>query len=243
MSKKRLFYYPAVAYTALLVCVWLLSWGVGVASLLRNGGDALPTLAGAEGVRWAVRSALPSVDSLPWGAIVVFVISVGLFVGSGMVRSARAVARGQAGSFVEKRAWISAAITLFLYLLLLFACTVYPWNLLLGVTGDYTTAPVWQGRVILCFTGVFFVTAVYGFIYGNYRSLLDIACSVGNAFAFFAPAFVALLPAAGVIYSAGYAGFFDMFGITTPATAAFAYILYFFPFFYVLFLGYREWDK
>lgn len=243
MNNRRLLYYPAVFYAAILLCVWLLSWVMGVASLLRGGGAEVAPLVSAEGLRWAVRSASDTIDNAPWAAIMLFVTSIGLLWGSGMARSARAVLCGGSLSFVERRAWVSALVALLLYTLLLFLCTVSPWNLLLGVTGNVLTSPLMQGRAILAFAGLLFVTSVYGFMYGNYRSVVDVACSVGDAFSLFAPAFVAVLPATGIVPCAGYAGVLDLLDVTPQGAAVAADVIYLLPFLYTLYFCYREWKK
>lgn len=243
MNNRRLLYYPAVIYVAILLCVWLLSWVMGAVTLLRGSGAEVAPLVSAEGVRWAVRSASATIDNAPWAAIMLFVTSAGLLWGSGMARSARAFLHEGSLSFVERRAWVSALVALLLYVLLLFLCTLSPWNLLLGVTGNILTSPLMQGRVILAFAGLLFVTSVYGFMYGNYRSVVDVACSVGEAFSLFAPAFVAVLPATGIIPCAWYVGVLDLFGVTPQGAAVAADVVYFLPFLYTLYFSYREWKK
>ncbi len=240
MSNRRLLYYPAVAYTALLAGVWFLSWVMAVANLLREGGAEVVPLVSAEGLRWAVRSAMVSIERVPWGSIMLFVMSMGLIAGSGMVRSARAVMRGASLTFIERRAWLSAGIALLFYLLLLFACTLYPWNIFMGVTGSLIASPIMQGGAIITFVGLLFVTAVYGFVYGNYRSMVDVARSVGEAFSLFAPAVVALLPASGIVPCAEYAGILSLLGITAHNASVATDIIYLLPFLYILYYCYRS---
>lgn len=236
MNNRRTLYYPAVAYLLLLVCVWLFSWLVGVVDLLRVAHSGILSLVSAEGVRWALRSASQSVNSAPWAAIMLFTASLGLLAGSGLVKSARGVLRGASLTFVERRAWSMAAIAFVLYLLLLFVCTVYPWNILLGVTGDFYTSTIVQGRGILSFAGVLFVAVAFGFIYGNYRSLIDVLRSVGAAFSRFSPALIAVLPASGIMPCASYSGALTLLEITPQDAAVLADILYLLPFVYIMFV-------
>lgn len=236
MNKSTYFYYPVVAYVMLLLCVWLLSWVMGVVALLTGDVTSLFSLVSAEGLRWAVRSASMMLDDVPWATIMFFVTSIGLLVGSGMVRSARAVFRGSSLSYVEHRAWLSAALAFVIYITLLFICTIYPWDFLLGVTGGFYASPLLQGRMFLFFVGVLFVAVVYGFIYGNYRSVTDVARSVGNAFSLYAPAIVALLPAAGIIPCAERAGLLSLLGVTEQGAAVFSDIMYLVPFMYIMLL-------
>ncbi|MBQ8269691.1 MAG: AbgT family transporter [Bacteroidaceae bacterium] len=243
MSNRRLLYYPAVAYTVLLAGIWLLSWVMAVVNLLHEGGAEVVPLVSAEGLRWAVRSATASIENIPWGAIMLFVTSMGLLAGSGMVRSARALMRRESLSFIERRAWLSAAVALLLYLFLLFVGTVYPWNIFMGVTGSFIASPIVQGGAIIAFVGLLFVTAVYGFVYGNYRSMVDVARSVGDAFSLFAPALVALLPASGIVPCTEYTGLFLTLDIAPQCVAVAADIIYLLPFLYTLYFCYRSWGE
>lgn len=234
LSNRRLFYYPAVFYTALLLLVWLLSWAVGIAGLALGYDASMNSLVSAEGLRWAVRSAQGTIDSAPWGVIMLFVCSLGLLTGSGMVKSARKFLKGGALAINERRAWLFALIAAAVYLLLLFVCTLPPWNLLLGVTGDLYASPLVQGRVIICFIGLFIVAASFGFIYGNYRSLIDIARSLGTAFSLYAPALLAVLPATGIMPCVEFAGFLPLLHIDAVDVAVVSDIIYLLPFLYVM---------
>lgn len=236
MNKRRRLYFPVVLYLFLLLSVWLLSWFMGVVALLCDGETGLFSLVSAEGVRWALRSAWASVDSAPWAAILFSLSSLGLLVGSGMVRSASGVLRGGSLNFVERRAWLMALFALALFLLILFACTLYPWNILLGVTGEFSTSIVVQNGSMLLFAAVLFVTVVFGFVYGNYRSVVDVLHSLSAVFSFFAPALIAVLPASGILPCVEYAGFLSLLGVTEQGAALLSDALYAFPFLFMLLL-------
>lgn len=233
-TDKRLFYYPAVLYTALLLLVWLLSWAVGVAELALGRDATMHSLVSAEGVRWAVRSAVASVDSAPWGVIMLFISSLGLFMGSGIVKSVKKLLAGGSLALNERRAWLFAIVTTMLYVLLLFFSTLPPWNVLLGVTGDISASPLVQGYIILLFLGVFILTASYGFIYGNYRSMVDIARSVGAAFSLFAPALLALLPATGIVPCMEFAGLLSVANLSSADAEVVADVIFLLPFVYMI---------
>ena len=119
-------------------------------------------------------------------------------------------------------------------MMLLFVCTLPPWNLLLGVTGDLYASPLVQGRVIICFIGLFIVAVSFGFIYGNYRSLIDIARSLGAAFTLYAPALLAVLPATGIMPCVEFAGFLPLLHIDVADVAVVSDIIYLLPFLYVM---------
>ena len=232
MNNNRRLYYPAVLYAASLLLLWLLSWVMGVAGLLMGNEALSRSLVSAEGVRWVVRSASASLDAAPWATIMLIVLSVGLLSGSGMVKSAAGMLRRGAMSINEKRAWLFALPAAVTCLLLLFAVTVSPWNMLLGVTGNFYTSPLLQGWVFVAFLLVLFVTSVYGYIYGNYRSLPDIARSMGAACSFYAPALLAVVPATGIVPCIEYMELLPQ----GDNLAVFADVLYLLPFVYVTLL-------
>ena len=234
MNNRRL-YYPAVAYLLLLVGVWLLSWLLGVVALLSGAHSDVFSLVSAEGLRWALRSATESINSAPWAGILLFVTSAGLLAGSGVVKSVRGLLRGGSLAYVERRAWSMAALAFFLYLFLLFVCTFYPWNILLGVTGSFGTSTIVQGGAIILFLGLLFVTSIFGFIYGNYRSVVDIMRSVGSSYSLFAPALVAVLPASGIIPCAEYADILSILDVSLQEVAFFTHVMYLLPFVYIIF--------
>ncbi len=238
MNKKtancRIFYYPAVVYMCMLLFVWLLSWVFGLFELAFGKNVAIHSLVSAEGLRWAVRTAKHTIDTVPWSVIMLFLFSVGLLTGSGMLKSICKVVERRQLAYNEQRAWIFALIAAGVYMLLLFICTLPPWNTLLGVSGNVYASPLVQGYIIIVFFALFFITSTFGFIYGNYRSFIDIARSLGAAIAMYAPAIVALLPATGIVPCMDYAGLLDLLHVTPADAAVVSDVIYLFPFLYMM---------
>lgn len=231
---RRFLYYPAVFYVGLLLLVWLLSWLGSVAELALGKSLVTQSLLSASGIRWAVRTALHTIDAAPWAVIMLAISSVGLLTGSGIVKSGKKLLAGGKLALNESRAWLFACLAVVLYVLALFVCTLSPWNLLLGVTDDIYASPLAQGYIIICFMGVSLVATSFGFIYGNYRSLIDIARSVGGAFSLFAPALVSVLPATGIMPCVEFAGLLSVLHIEQADAAVVSDVLYLLPFVYVL---------
>lgn len=242
MNNRRLLYYPVVIYVLLLLLVWFFSWVAGIVALATGIDTSINSLVSAEGLRWSVRCAISSINAAPWGLIMLFVISVGLLAGSGMSKSILKVLRGTAMSRNERTAWLLAFIVLAVYVVFIFLSIMSPWNILLGVTGDIYTSPLVQGGAILIFLGLLAITSIFGFINGNYRSVVDVSCSVGSAFSFYAPALLAVVPATGILSCADYTGFIS----TTVSPVMYSiifYTIYFFPFLFVFFCGRRTKDR
>ena len=233
MSNCRAYYFPLPAYLLLLLMVWVGAFFVDLVQLL--SGAALPSssLVSAEGVRWALRSALPSINALPWGTIMMLVATCGLLRGSGLTKVLSRLLCLRALTVSEKRALIFSATVAICYILLLYMSAVAPWNILSGVTHEAALSPLVQGWVLLLFVGVLFLALIYGFIYGNYRSMMDVVVSTAGTFVLFIPAIMALLPASGIVPCLQYAGVQSIFGIPWEVLTA---ILYLLPFVYVMVL-------
>ena len=243
MSDRRTYYYPAIFYAVILVMVWGMSWLNSIIAMFVGGGEKFMSLVSAEGLRWAVRNSSIVLNELPWGTVMLVIAIVGLLRGSGLKRALGHLFFSGALSPNERRAIFFVAIALLLCVLLLFAVTIAPWQLLMAVTGELGGSPLIQGWLPLLSFIVFVVSLVYGFIYGNYRSLLDLVCSVGDTFVISVPALLALIPAAGIVPGIEYMELFGYFGVSGEDVDVFADILYSIPFLYIILLRMLERDR
>ena len=233
MNKKRAYYYPVSIYLLVLLMVWIGSFFVDVAQMLSGGSHVNSSLLSAGGIRWAVRNALPAINALPWGIFTLSVVMLGLSRGSGLANALSRLARFRRLSGAEVRAFAFSLALMVCYLLLLYMSTSSPWNLLSGVSEDSSLSPIVQGRVILLFFGVLLMSLIYGFIYGNYRSVMDIFTSAADAFKLFVPAFLALIPASGIVPCLQYAGVESVLGLSWDVINVTLYLL---PFIYLILL-------
>ncbi len=232
MNNRRASYYPVLIYTAALALVWLASLLAGIFQLVSDSNFDGNSLLSAPGLRWAVRNALPSIDAAPWGTALMLIAIAGLLRGSGILRLLSRLMRTGRLTKNEKRASLFALAALLSYSALLYFATVAPWNLLLGVTGELSLSPVMQGWLILLFTGVLFVSLVYGFVYGNYRSMSDVVVSAGDLFALSVPALMAMIPASGLVPCLQYTSLLDVGNAEG--------MIYALPFLYVAVLNMRH---
>lgn len=230
MNNNRAYHYPFPTYLLLLLMVWVGAFFVDLVHLL--SGTALPSssLMSAEGVRWALRSALPSINALPWGIIMMLVATCGLLRGSGLTKVLRRLFCLRSLTVSEKRSLLFSIPVAMCYILLLYMSAVAPWNILSGVTHEAALSPLVQGWALLLFVGVLLVSLIYGFIYGTYRSMMDVVVSTGNTFVLFIPAIMALLPASGIVPCLQYAGVHSICGVPWETISATLYLL---PFIYV----------
>lgn len=236
MNNRRANYYPLLAYLLLLLMVWIGAFFADVMQLLF--GAELPTssLISAEGVRWALRTALPSIGAVPWGMVMLLVATYGLLRGSGLVKVLVRLVCLRRLTLSEWRALLFSLAATVCYVALLYMSAVAPWNILSGVTHEPALSPLLQGWVLLLFIGTLFVSLIYGFIYGNFRSIMDVVVSTADTFVLFIPAIMALLPASGIVPCLQYAGVQQASDMLWSIIET---VLYMLPFLYVLFMEIR----
>jgi p-aminobenzoyl-glutamate transporter AbgT len=234
MNKKRAYYYPVSIYLLVLLMVWIGSFFVDVAQMLSGGSHVNSSLLSAGGIRWAVRNALPAINALPWGIFMLSVVMLGLLRGSGLASALCRLVRFRRLSGSEVRAFAFSLALIVCYILLLYMSTSSPWNLLSGVSEDSSLSPIAQGKVILLFFGVLLMSLIYGYIYGNYRSVMDVFTSTADVFKFYVPAFMALIPASGIVPCLQYAGVDSIIGLPWDVINVTLYLL---PFIYQTILG------
>lgn len=230
MNNRREYYYPVVGYALLLALVWLCSWLADIAATFMGGSLGVASLVSSEGVRHALRNAMPSLNSLPWGTIVMAISAYGLLKGSGLISLCSHIAKRQKLTRNEVRSLLFSAVALSLYAAMLYAATLAPWNMLCGVTGSLVNSPLMNGMPALLFLGTLVVAAVYGFMYGNYRSSLDVASSLGGSFPLFVPALLALLPASAIVASVDYMGLFALLELDDTERNMIVAVFYLIPF-------------
>lgn len=231
-DRKR--YYPVVVYTVLLLLVWVVSLANDLLQLFHGNTVWDNSLISAGGVRWAVRNALPSIAAAPWGVVVVSLAIAGLLRSSGITAMLSHLFTRFSLSKSELRALLFSLLALLPYSIMLYMATVSPWNMLQSVTGDISISPVGQGWLFLLFIGVLFVSLIYGFIYGCYRSLLDAVVLTGDTFAFAIPAVISIIPASGIVPCLQYIGAFDYMGFAQETQTICEWVLYALPFVYLL---------
>jgi hypothetical protein len=234
MNRKGVFYFPLLLYLFLLLSLWLLSWFFGVLQLVFNSTFVVGNLITAEGMRWALRSSLNVVDSAPWGVAMLSVVTYATLAASGLLRLAGDIFSGRMLAANQRRAVAVAAIMLLLYLLLLFACTVAPWNFLLGASYNISVSPIARGWLLLLFIAVLSVSLSYGYVYGNFRSIIDILQGVEENVRIFIPAFLSMLPAVALLSCMHYMAVFELMNLNVATVCTIENVVYAFPSLFVL---------
>ncbi|MBQ3188900.1 MAG: AbgT family transporter [Bacteroidaceae bacterium] len=207
MSKNRYTYYLILLYVVVLVGMWPLSWLASVFGFLFDGVNHFESLISPEGVRWALRTAMRSLSSAPWAVSVLCVASLVLLHVSGLAKACYKLFSGGALSPITRRALLMACVTLLLCLTVLFMGVSMPARMLLGVTPELLLSPLARGWLLLLFLVVLTVSVVYGTMCGVFRSSYDVVHGVCNGVVAFVPAFIAFVPASGIVPCVEYCGF------------------------------------
>lgn len=235
MSSKREHYYPVAGYVLLLAAVWLISWIMDIAAMFTGSDFGVESLVSGEALRWMMRNAMPMLNGIAWGEIMLGIAALGLLQGSGILTALLHLIKDKKLTKIERRSLLFSASALLVYAVLIYVMTLSQWNILLGVTGELENSSFASGLCILIFCGVLAVALIYGFMYGNYRSPVDAICSAGTAFARFVPAMIALIPASAVVASISYIGIFDMWGLSGYEANIIVAVFYSIPFLHIIF--------
>lgn len=227
MNKWNGRYFPVLLYSLLLVAIWVSSWIMGIAGLLSSGVQRNESLLSAQGVRWALRSATDSLEAAPWGAAVLCVVALGLLYGSGLLETLALVTRRKPLSHNRKMAAIMSLLLFLSCAVLVLLCTFSPWNILTAATSGILSSPLAVGFLPLFFVVVLAVAAMHGAVSGYYRSFSDVLDGVCRLFSLFLPAFVAMIPASGLLPCLSYVGVGEFAVYVEP-------LLYAFPFIFLL---------
>lgn len=231
MNRIRSHSLPVVLYILLLMAVWLCSWVSGIVSLF-VGEDVDFALASTDGVRWFLRTSADSISSLPWGVIVLLLISTGLFSSCGLPQLLLRMAYGHR-SVRSRRALWAAFIAFVVVVLPLLSGTFYPLSLASGIDGSFVTSPMASGALFVLFVVALFVSVAFGVVYGTFRSVADVADAACCHIRLHASSLVALVPAALLLASLDY---MELSFMQSPIVVSVVkYALLLFPFAYSLF--------
>ncbi len=236
MNRKNIPYYPLILYISLLLVAWLFSWLFGVLHLVDNSSE-IKSLMTAEGIRNAVRSSSDIVNAAPWGSAMMFIVSMGMLYSSGLFGLICDIVSFRRITINQRRAGYMSLLILLLYLIVLVMSVISPWRLLMSVTDDVSVSPLARGWLLLLATAVFSVSGIYGYVYGNFRSIMDVMRGIGKSAVFFIPALMAMLPATALLSSLQYMGVFEFFGVSSCFSGYLSDFVYIFPYFFLIPIG------
>lgn len=225
MNKKKIAYFPVCLYSLLLVVIWVASWISGIVGLLSSGVQRNGPLLSVSGVRWALRTAVDSLEAAPWGSMALCVAALGLLYGSGFVETVSLLFTRKTLSHNRRSALVMSFVLLLMWIVILLLCSVAPWHILAGVTMDFSSSPLVVGWQPLMFVVVLSIAVMHGAVSGYYRSCLDVLDGVCRTFNYFLPAFIAVIPASGVVPCLVFAGVLPSDGMLLGALGLLLYLL------------------
>lgn len=206
MNKKKLRYLPVAIYTLLPAVLWVYSIAANIVSLLASDKSRLTDQPSID-IRWFLSASTESISSLPWGEIILILMCASMIKTCGLPAAIRRVCSRQMSSKRTQSAFVSAGITLFLAIALLLAATIYPWNLLYSITGQFEGSPLGEGWAIVLFTMTAATTIVFGIVSGAYRNTEEIIKGISQLTATHAHSLISLIPAALFIGMSNHLGY------------------------------------
>lgn len=212
MNRRKLANLPIAIYSLLPPLLWLYSLIDGLLSLLLGDGEML-VLSSSLGIRWFVASSVEAISSVPWGKIILILAMIGLVDRCEVLHVARKLVGGGSLSMRMRRALLSAFAAALLCLFALVVATIYPLNISNSITGVLFDSPLFKGWLFLLFGALFFVTVVFGIVYGSFRNVDDVVEAMCSRLRFHTASLLALLPAALFMATVGHMGMavFDIF--------------------------------
>ncbi len=195
MNKKKLRYLPIIIYTLLPAILWIYSVTANIISLLASD-KSTQTDEPSISIRWFLSSSAESISSLPWGGIMLILMSAGMLQTSGLIQSTLHACRKQVRSKRTRSALISAGIAFALSISLLLVAALQPWSLFSSITGGFTDSPLQDGWLLLLYLMTAATTIVFGIVAGTYRSVDDIIKGASHRIALHAHSLISLIPAA-----------------------------------------------
>ena len=170
---------------ALALCSWIGSiYGLG----------EVQSLLSAEGIRWVLGHVVENyVQSPVLGMVLILFMGLGIVRRSGLYDAARRFSgRNKLVSKKERRALTLAIGVGVIYLVVLAASMLLPWNLYWNITGGWLHSPFSKGLVYLLSVGIGLVGMVYGYVSDSFRRLSDVVEGMSSLIAERAFCFVSL---------------------------------------------------
>lgn len=230
MSKNRVrLWHPAIVYLMLLVIVILASWIGSIVEMKYSVGNSrlmLRSILGVPGIRWAVRSAAGCLNDAPIGNALMLFMAIGVGRGSGLFR---AIDHTSILSPKERTALLISMAVLALYICLIVLGIFAGSHLLLGITGNLTGSPLYEGFMFLLMLAVALPAIVFGLSTDTFRTAYDCVEAFSSIIKPFAEFLITMLVAAQLLTALTYSGIDRYIGLTDDSTRIVSFIIYWLP--------------
>jgi len=220
---------PVIVYFILLLAVILASWIGSIVEMKHLGGNSglvIRSVLGVPGIRWAVRSAADCLRDAPIGNALMLFMAIGVGKGSGLFRAVRHTA---ILSPKERTALVISMAVLALYVCLIILGIFAGSHLLLGITGNLTGSPLYEGLMFLLMLAVALPSVVFGLSTDTFRTAYDCVEAFSSLLKPFAEFLITILIAAQLLSAISYTGFDSMIGLTGRSMRVVSFIVYWIP--------------
>ena len=216
----------SVLFFLLTLALVLFSW---IGSIY--GWGEVQSLLSADGIRWALGHVMENyVQCTALGLVLVLLMGVGVGVKGGLYDALRRLfKRGKLLSRKERRALNLALIVWVVYVLLVVAMFLLPWNFLLGVTGSWFHSPFAKGFVYILSLGIGCSGMVYGYVSDTYHRIEDVVMGMSCLVARSAPYFVTLFFVVQFFSCLKYSHLAEWMGMNSKIISVFYQLCCYFP--------------
>ena len=189
-------------YLLLLLFLVLFSWTASTYGLVLPSGEIMPSLLGADSLRWFVRHSVENIAAAPIVQVILVLVIAGAVQSCGVLSSVWALIRERRRLVLTRRQQYAANIALIVLvicILMLVWGMVSPNGNLLSVTGRIAGGPMASGWLFVLAVIVSLPCLVYGFVSGIWRTERDVLNAFTMKLAHCAGYFVTLIVASQLL--------------------------------------------
>lgn len=162
----------------LSIFFFLMTFVLALFSWVANiyGWGEIQSLLSAEGIRWLLGHVVENYVSCPaLGIVLILLMGLGIAVHSGLYGIWKRLCQKEKLLSHKERWALTLTMAVWgIYVMLVIASLLLPWNFMWGITGSWLYSPLSKGFVYVLSIGIGLSGVVYGYVSGNFRRLSDI---------------------------------------------------------------------
>lgn len=161
----------SIFFFLMTVVLALFSWVANI-----YGWGDIQSLLSAEGIRWLLGHVVENYVSCPaLGIVLILLMGLGIAVHSGLYGILKRLCQKEKLLSHKERWALTLTMAVWgIYVMLVVASLLLPWNFMWGITGSWLYSPLSKGFVYVLSIGLGLSGVVYGYVSGNFRRLSDI---------------------------------------------------------------------
>lgn len=161
----------SIFFFLMTVVMALFSWVANI-----YGWGDIQSLLSAEGIRWLLGHVVENYVSCPaLGIVLILLMGLGIAVHSGLYGILKRLCQKEKLLSHKERWALTLTMAVWgIYVMLVVASLLLPWNFMWGITGSWLYSPLSKGFVYVLSIGLGLSGVVYGYVSGNFRRLSDI---------------------------------------------------------------------